>query len=717
MIHSHNSQASKQEHDASSFFAISNILYGLNFGILGALINTFLHLSFLAHITLFFGQVLVLICLATRGLNAALVAVFISAIPAAIYANDAYLLIVFILEVLIVHVLLMRGFFLFQSATLYWLVVGIPLVFTLHALTSFQSPELSFVNGIARGIDGLLCLSLASLVCWLLPRTLLHAPYSLKPPRLASLIFSLCMITVTLPCMATAVFFTWQTTTSNEEIVAKRLAETAQQASLINNMEIERHLNSLITVASVVQTSATSQLQPLIAATAKHHPMFNSIMITDKFGRISNIAPSSYVSGLNKMRLPTLIEKEYFKEAKKWQNPLVSDAMVGQGLDTQYCLSLVAPYAEDGYFAGIVQGSILLRSLNEMNRQKINADYLFVITDSKGRIISHSEQLHYPLLSNFDYTSVYNPLIQNLPVLAFNDQQYIYRQSLTENNWKITILSSPKEITSVLVNFMFLLIVATFFLLAAFAFIANALAHKITKPLVDIAENFPLQEWSGTKLNETLVSSELLALTERLIDSHRVMSNFQEELSEQVSLKTSQLKQLNQELYSLAQKDSLTQLLNRAGFNRLASQAFRNCLRNSINMSLILIDIDHFKAINDNYGHPFGDKCIEAVAKVIQHHCKRDTDIIGRYGGEEFIVMISGGDIQEHIERPDMVRTFVQSLSFKHKKSLVKMTISAGVCSLSNDFVTNYEDVLQQADEQLYKSKREGRNRISSIIN
>ena len=253
-------------------------------------------------------------------------------------------------------------------------------------------------------------------------------------------------------------------------------------------------------------------------------------------------------------------------------------------------------------------------------------------------------------------------------------------------------------------------------MLAAFAFIANALAQKITKPLVDIAQHFPNSERHMEILDESHVSSEMVTLTNRLIDSHEVMTNFQQQLSEQVHHKTKQLKKLNKELYSIAQKDSLTQLLNRAGFNRLALTAYRNCIRNHNSLSVIFLDIDHFKSINDNYGHPFGDKCIVAAAKTIQQHCKRDTDIIGRYGGEEFIIMISGGEIPEHVERIELIRRQVEDLKFNTDSSQVSMTVSAGMCSLDENFNIDYEDLLQLADEQLYLSKRGGRNKISSII-
>ncbi|MGB3726229.1 MAG: diguanylate cyclase [Glaciecola sp.] len=699
-----------------AFFALPNVLYGVNFGVLGAFLNAFLHITVFADFTLFFGQIFVFICLATRGINAAFITVLFTSISAAILGNEPFLIIILMLEMFIVHVLMIRGFFMFQSATLYWLVVGIPLTFTLHALTSFTSTELLFVNGITRGINGLICLSIASVICWFLPSIFAYKKYYSQPPRLASLIFSLCMITVTLPAMVVASFFMWQTTTNNEQSVLKALSSQVEQIQKTNFVEINRHLTGIKMLSSILSTTHGVQLQPLLNATAKHYELFQSVIIADQQGRVVRAAPNQFAIKLQKLRNPNLRNRDYFIRAKTTHQPVVSDALVGKGFGNDYLLSLAAPIVQNGEFSGLVQGAILLDSLAQLNHSSDDSDYQFIITDSKGRIIARSDTLGFPLLSNFDYEPVSDPLIPHISVLSFNQKKYLYTQVSSEYGWQITVLGDTSEVTSVIFDFFFMLTVATFFMLAAFAFIANALAQKITKPLVDIAQHFPNSERHMEILDESHVSSEMVTLTNRLIDSHEVMTNFQQQLSEQVHHKTKQLKKLNKELYSIAQKDSLTQLLNRAGFNRLALTAYRNCTRNHNSLSVIFLDIDHFKRINDNFGHPFGDKCIVAAANTILQHCKRDTDIIGRYGGEEFIIMISGGEVAEHVERVELIRKQVEALKFNTDSSQVSMTVSAGMCSLDENFNIDYDDLLQLADEQLYLSKRGGRNRISSII-
>ncbi|MFT6270343.1 MAG: diguanylate cyclase (GGDEF)-like protein [Alphaproteobacteria bacterium] len=716
MIKTDFSPPQKIANDNLPFFALSTILYGLNFGVLGAVTNAFLSVNFFGDFTLYFGQIFVLFCLVARGLNAGIIAALIASIATAAYANDPYLVVIFSLEILFVHVCMRKGYFLFQSSMSYWLIIGIPLLLFLHALTSFVSAEVLFIGGVTRGLNGLICISVVAICCWFLPSHFIYNKYYSTPPQLSSLIFSLCMLTVTLPAMVIALFFIWQSTIQNEKIIERELTTMSSQLATINNIELQRHLSSLETVSTILKNNPDAKLQPLIIATAKNYDLFESVILANQYGDVLGAAPLKYNLKLNELKSPSMRSRRYFKDAKESPSAFITDALVASDFGNKPIIGFVSPILIDAKFSGLVKGAMNLDQLTAFNNRNMSDDYLYIISDSKNRVIARSEKLNLELLSNFDYSIYKDPLIKRLPVLSLNQNVYLYQQSKTQNDWTITLMVPPHTVTSVLVEYFFVLVLATIFVLAAFAFIAKSLSRKITKPLVDIAENFPNPELHPKIIRESQVSSEMVKLTQKLIDSHEVMSNFHQQLSEQVHNKTKQLKQLNRELYSIAQKDSLTQLLNRAGFNRLAITSYRNCVRSHINMSLIFIDIDHFKLVNDTHGHPFGDKCIIAVAKTIQKHCKRDTDIIGRYGGEEFIIMIVGGEIKEHHERVTLIKDEIEKLSLLKGNNIVKMTISAGICSLHEDFSIDYEDLLQLSDNQLYISKREGRNKISAAV-
>ncbi len=713
MIKTDFSQPKQFRNGVNSFFALPTVLYGLNFGVLGSMTNALLSVNFFGDFGLFFGQVFVLFCLVTKGLNAALIAALVSSITAAIFSQNPLLISVLLLEMLCVHVAMRKGYFLFQSVMAYWLFLGLPLYIALQALTSFTSGEILFISGVTRAINGLICVSVVAMFCWFIPSHYIYKKYYTKPPKLSSLIFSLCMLTVTLPAMLISLFFIWQSASHNELNLQQTLNNQSSQLTAANNIELKRHLNSISTISKILSSNSNARLQSLLDATEENYDLFESMIISDKDGRVLRAAPQEYRLLLSSLPSPSIQNREYFQKSKVSREPFINAPIIGKGFGANVIICFVSAIVSEDSFNGIVQGAVTLERLAAFNDLHITQGYYYIISDEKGRVVASSDDLGLPAMSNFDFQIYKEPLVQKTQAMKINNESFLYAQNKTINDWTITVVVPPDVIISKLVHYFFILVIATIFVLTAFALIAKSLSQKITRPLVNIADNFPNSELHPQIIRESQVSSEMVKLTNKLIDSHEVMSNFQQQLSEQVHIKTKQLKQLNRELYSIAQKDSLTQLLNRSGFNRLAMASFRNCVRNHISMSLVLIDIDYFKRINDTYGHPFGDVCIVSVAKSIQKHFKRDTDIIGRYGGEEFIIMIAGGEVSEHISRVALIKDEIQNMIFNKNGESVSMTISAGIGSMSADFTKDFEDLIQIADSQLYRSKRTGRNKIS----
>ena len=702
--------------EASSFFARNTILYGVGFGVMGALSNVYLSLNFFGDFHLYFGQIFVLLCLVLRGLNPGIIAAFISSTACALHANDPYLVVIFSLEILFVHVCMRKGYLLFQSSMSYWISIGIPLLLLLHALSNFTSAEVLFISAVTKGLNGLICISIVAIICWFLPAYFTYNKYFQKPPPLSSLIFSLCMLCVTLPAVVIAFFFIWQSMVQNEQIVERELRSIASQLATANNIELQRHQRSLETVATILTNNPQAKLQPLITATAANYELFKSVILVNHLGDVLRAAPAPFSEKLNELKRLSIQHEQYFLDARTSSSAFVTDALFTNDFFEDLIIFFVAPVMVDNQFNGLIQGAMQLEKLIAFNDRQIQENYRYIISDAKNRIIAHSEDLEVNLLANFDYREYKDPLINSISTLRFGKNSYLYKQSYTQTEWTITVMLAPHFVTSALVHYFFILVIATIVIITAFVFIAKSLSRKITKPIEDIAENFPNHASTPQIVRDSQFSLEMVKLTRKLIDSHELMTNFNQKLTEQVNDKTKQLRQLNRALYSEAQKDSLTQLLNKVSFNKLAGQAYRNCVRNNIVMSVIFIDIDHFKLVNDTYGHPFGDKCITAVANTIRHHCKRDTDIIGRYGGEEFIIMIVGGDIQEHNELISLIKDDVEKLRLIKDGMLIKMTISAGICSIVNNFSITYEQVVELSDNQLYVSKHDGRNRISSVV-
>ena len=166
-----------------------------------------------------------------------------------------------------------------------------------------------------------------------------------------------------------------------------------------------------------------------------------------------------------------------------------------------------------------------------------------------------------------------------------------------------------------------------------------------------------------------------------------------------------------QELRAVSQTDFLTKAHNRLFFNDYIAQQWFLAKRNQHEIALLMIDLDHFKTINDQHGHLFGDACLVHAANVIRSIVRRKSDTLIRFGGEEFLVVLPETNIQtaqqiaEHICRSLCAEPF----QVDHAKTL--LTASIGVCAILPDS-SDHKVLLHQADEALYKAKRNGRNRV-----
>ncbi|MBU1087225.1 MAG: diguanylate cyclase [Candidatus Omnitrophica bacterium] len=167
------------------------------------------------------------------------------------------------------------------------------------------------------------------------------------------------------------------------------------------------------------------------------------------------------------------------------------------------------------------------------------------------------------------------------------------------------------------------------------------------------------------------------------------------------------------ELRKQSVTDPLTQIPNRRDFTMHIIQEFNRSKREGSKLSILMCDIDNFKAYNDTYGHKRGDECLQIVAKVIEQTLNRPADFCARYGGEEFILILPHTDIDGAAHVAEKMRQNIVKLSVAHEGSpnhkIVTLSLGVGTCS-SLDMV--YEDLIKKADIALYKAKANGRNRI-----
>ena len=156
--------------------------------------------------------------------------------------------------------------------------------------------------------------------------------------------------------------------------------------------------------------------------------------------------------------------------------------------------------------------------------------------------------------------------------------------------------------------------------------------------------------------------------------------------------------------------DSLTQVHNRAALDERLEQEYKRWLRYRTPLCMAIIDIDHFKNINDNYGHMAGDKALKVVAKALQS-ALRDTDFIARFGGEEFVVLLPNINPDKFQKPLETLRQTIKSIPFRFRDAKVEITISIGATLFKDG--DNPSDVFERADKALYHAKNTGRDQVT----
>lgn len=206
-----------------------------------------------------------------------------------------------------------------------------------------------------------------------------------------------------------------------------------------------------------------------------------------------------------------------------------------------------------------------------------------------------------------------------------------------------------------------------------------------------------------THLTLRRLQQQLQAQNERL----------QQEMRDRLAAEAA-LQAANLELKRLANSDGLTQVANRRRFDEYLSQEWQHMLREQQPLSLILCDVDCFKAYNDVYGHQEGDQCLRQVAQVIDAAVKRAVDLVARYGGEEFAVILPNTASEGAQQVAQEIQASIKALALPHAASSAApiVTLSQGIATLIPQLDEEPDQLIAAADQALYRAKQSGRDRI-----
>ncbi len=222
-----------------------------------------------------------------------------------------------------------------------------------------------------------------------------------------------------------------------------------------------------------------------------------------------------------------------------------------------------------------------------------------------------------------------------------------------------------------------------------------------------------LPPWYKTwwfRLAMLLLGVSLLTAAYRARIQH--LTRRQVQLEAMVAARTHELEDSNAKLAELSSTDGLTGINNRRGFDAALESEWRRAARNGYTLALAMLDVDHFKAYNDHYGHQAGDTCLRTVADLIAAHGRRTSDLVARYGGEEFALLAPATDAEQAMAIARGICDELARLALPHAKSPHGViTISIGVATAMPDEAFSASTLIEKADRALYRAKQDGRNR------
>ncbi|NND67567.1 MAG: GGDEF domain-containing protein, partial [Halioglobus sp.] len=229
--------------------------------------------------------------------------------------------------------------------------------------------------------------------------------------------------------------------------------------------------------------------------------------------------------------------------------------------------------------------------------------------------------------------------------------------------------------------------------------------------LDEAAANFGLNIEEARSVQEVLQEANIRLSLINL--DHEQMNKELIKAKMELEAAAEELKQKNELLKELAEKDGLTQVYNNRYFQGVLDTEMSRCRRQGHNMSLVMMDIDHFKRFNDDYGHLAGDYVLTEFARVLGENL-REYDLLARYGGEEFVVILPETSPEDALIVAEKLRKAVENGQFREGKDVYNVTASFGIAVFTpeNEAETDKTSLIRHADEALYAAKKAGRNQV-----
>ena len=695
------------------------LLLGGVYGLLGLVTNLWFIIPLYGNLSLHLGEVFVITCLITRGFYPAIFASIITT-AGLVYETGNYTFFVSaILEILVLNALLRKGVLLLLADAIFWVTLGVPITYlTIKYIYDVTSGDFIQVILLKQAVNGVLIVSIVALLKPFIPLRWFSAAVEHEAPKLSDRVFELSLNSISVPALIISLFLSDSAADNTEKQMENVLkTRTEHYLSYLTNY-VDYHLNSLRSLETVVlQNDFTDdERDVMLNKWNKIYNGFITMLVANQSGLIISGSPAEFYNNIKSKpeEKRTVVDRDYFKVPKTELREYVSEVFRGRSFGEDPIVAISVPILnENKQFQGIVEGSLNIPEFENIEESMSVSDGHIIIKDQNKNIIYSSPELDLKTLDHFEIVDIAPTFTNRMRIFELKGEQYLYHAAKTNHGWRVVALADP----SVLIgsyghNFLRLTIIL---LLIAFLSLAvtRRFSKQITKPLENLVRNFAAHRPIQDSASNIQTSLEIESVREQLKEAQYLTLEYQESLKREVEIKTSELVEMNEKLEKMSVEDDLTKIFNRRGFEKSVYEIFKLSCRNKTPLTFAILDVDHFKVVNDTWGHSVGDDCLVMIAKELKEHFQRETDFVARYGGEEFVVFLSGGNIDKHCRMLEEFRKKIAGHRVPANGNFVNLTISIGVYSLENDFNIGYHHLVSKADELLYQSKNNGRNQIT----
>lgn len=312
-------------------------------------------------------------------------------------------------------------------------------------------------------------------------------------------------------------------------------------------------------------------------------------------------------------------------------------------------------------------------------------------------------------------------------VMAAETHEILYQSDRLAEELKLEMKQIEDHMANTIRNVFVLALLGSLLMLILVLGLSYTIGGSIARPIETLAQTFrrlargeslsgKAFPAGGYELQE--LSSAAEVFREKNKETEQLLAKYQEiseALEERVKERTQELELVNRQLQQLSRTDGLTGLANRRYFEEILEREWATALRSELCLTIIMLDIDHFKDFNDRYGHQAGDQCLRDVSRALESHLRRGDDLAARYGGEEFIAILQDTGPERAMAVAENLRHAVSDLAIEHQDSpWQRITVSVGLAIREpGDDTLDSFGLIRNADNALYKSKQDGRNRVT----